>query len=115
MSPLTYPSYNAKVAAAEEAAGLQKLHPTPHAFRHTMATLAMARREMFLTSLMSKMRMKQVNTVRNYAKPGTLQHRLKAMGHHHRRAGNTLLDDMDLNPFVRMLPELRGLRSRRAA
>ena len=114
LSPLTYPSYNAKVAAAEEAAGLKALHTTPHAFRHTMASMAMARREMSLTALMSRLRVKQLSTVRHYAKPGVLQHRLKTMGAKQRRAGETLLNDMDLNPFARMLPMLRILRERRS-
>ena len=80
-----------------------------------MATLAMARREISLTAFMARMRVKQLNAVRHYAKPGTLQHRLKKMGAHHRRAGDILMNGMDLNPFARILPKLRALRARRSA
>ena len=72
-----------------------------------MAKLAMARKAMSLDTLTSRMRVKQVSTVRHDAEPGMRQHRLKAMGHHHRHAGETPLNDMDLNPFVQMLPKLQ--------
>jgi hypothetical protein len=42
-----------------------------------------------------------------------MQRRLQAMGNAKRKAGETLLKDSDLNPFVRVVPLLRGLRSRR--
>ena len=113
LSPLTYAAYNQKISAAEEAAGLRTLGTMPHAFRHTMATLALARKELTATELMGRLRVKQLNTVRHYAKHGVMQRRMAFMGAKHRKAGETLLRDPDLNPFVRVLTALRSLRARR--
>ena len=113
LAPLTHPMYIACLQQAEEVSGLTALRTTPHSLRHTFATMALQRRELSLTALMVKLRVKQLNTVRVYGKPGVMQRRLQAMGNAKRKAGETLLKDSDLNPFVRVVPLLRGLRSRR--
>ena len=63
------------------------------------------------------MRVKQLNTVRHYAKIGTMQSRLKLLGNTPRRADETLLRDAGLKPSVcviMLLLSLHGLRRRLA-
>ena len=79
-----------------------------------MATLALARRELTATELMARLRVKQLGTVRHYAKHGVMQRRMSFLGAQHRKAGETLLRDPDLNPFVRILGLLRSLRALRS-
>ena len=113
LAPLTYGMYVAALQWAEEASGLTALRATPHGLRHSFATLTLQRKEASLTGLIAKLRVKQLNTVRVYAKPGVMQRRLQAIGPSKRQAGATLLRDPDLNPFERVIPILRTLRSRR--
>ena len=115
LAPLSYAQYIACLQRAEEEAGLGALKSSPHALRHTCATMALSRRELTLDGLLQRLRVRQLNTVRVYGKPGVMQRRLQSMGATRRRAGETLLKDDDLNPFLRVLPILRSLRARRAA
>ena len=114
-SPLNLALYEKYIREAAEQAGLRELHVTPHAFRHTMATLALARQHCTMATLMDRMRVKHLASVRHYAKGGRLQRALETMGRPRRLAGEALMNATGMrNPFVEAAARLRHLRKRRA-